>query len=207
MHSPNGRLWSQAVSKMFSMIKIGLFLRRFSVVDFSAVGFLDLLKTLKTQLQKSLFLRISLIFTDKAMHFYGLISKLMVYLSRKKAKNYFTTRDLFISAMSHVKLIKDCCVLIRLSPDKNWRAKEGWKGKKGKTALNLPSLPFQWSLALRHQSLAFRARLFSKPCKKRSACMRRRLDRGDTRLYLPLNIKSMERLFNTVFRTFSQKNK
>ena len=124
---------------MFSMIKIGLFLRRFSVVDFSAVGFLDLLKTFKTQLQKSLFLRISLIFTDKAMHFYGLISKLMVYLSRKKAKNYFTTQDLFISAMSHVKLIKDCCVLRRLSPDKNWRAKEGWKGKTGKTALNLSS--------------------------------------------------------------------
>ena len=74
---------------MLSMTRIGRFLRGFSVVDFSAVGFLDLLKTLKTQLQKSLFLRISLIFTDKAMHFYGLISKLMVYLSRKKSEKLF----------------------------------------------------------------------------------------------------------------------
>ena len=82
---------------MFSMIKIGLFLGRFSVVDFSAVGFLDLLKTLKTQLQKSLFLRISLIFTDKAMHFYGLISKLMVYLSRKKAK-IILLREIYLLA-------------------------------------------------------------------------------------------------------------
>ena len=41
--------------KMFSLTKIGHFLRRFSEVDFSAVGFLDLLKTLKTQHQKSLF--------------------------------------------------------------------------------------------------------------------------------------------------------
>ena len=31
------------------MTRIGRFLRGFSVVDFSAVGFLDLLKTLKTQ--------------------------------------------------------------------------------------------------------------------------------------------------------------
>ena len=38
------------------MTKIGRFLRGFSVVDFSAVGFLDLSKTLKTQRQKSLFL-------------------------------------------------------------------------------------------------------------------------------------------------------
>ena len=71
------------------MIKIGLFLRGFSVVDFSAVGFVDLLKTLNTQCQKSLFLCISLIFTDKAMHFYGLISNLMVYLSRKKSEKLF----------------------------------------------------------------------------------------------------------------------
>ena len=44
------------LQKMFSMTKIGRFLRGFSVVDFSVVGFLDLLKTLKTQRQKSLFL-------------------------------------------------------------------------------------------------------------------------------------------------------
>ena len=35
------------------MAKMGRFLRGFSVVDFLAVGFLDLLKTLKTQRQKS----------------------------------------------------------------------------------------------------------------------------------------------------------
>ena len=54
------------------------------------------------------------------MHFYGLISKLVVLLIREemhrsnicsaalrqKAKN-FTTRGLFISAMSHVKLIAE----------------------------------------------------------------------------------------------------
>ena len=44
------------LQKMFSMTKIGRFLRGFSVVDFSVVGFRDLLKTLKTQRQKSLFL-------------------------------------------------------------------------------------------------------------------------------------------------------
>ena len=38
------------------MTKIGRFLRRFSLVDFSAVGFLGLLKTFKTQRQKVMFL-------------------------------------------------------------------------------------------------------------------------------------------------------
>ena len=46
-------------------------------------------------------------------------------------------------------------------------AKEGGKKKNG---LRLPSLAFSWSLALCHQSLAFRARLLNaKPCKKRGA--------------------------------------
>ena len=44
------------LQKIISMTKIGRFLRGFSVVDFSAVGFLNLLKTLTTQRQKSLFL-------------------------------------------------------------------------------------------------------------------------------------------------------
>ena len=52
------------------MTKIGRFLREFSLADFSAVGFLGLLKTFKT----------FKIFTRKAMHFYGLISKLVVLL-------------------------------------------------------------------------------------------------------------------------------
>ena len=38
------------------MKKIGRFLRGFSLVDFSAVGFLGLLKTCKTQRQKVMFL-------------------------------------------------------------------------------------------------------------------------------------------------------
>ena len=38
------------------MTKIGRFLRGFSLVDFSAVGFLGLLKTFKTQRQKVMFL-------------------------------------------------------------------------------------------------------------------------------------------------------
>ena len=59
-----------------------------------------------------------------------------------------------------------CLVPRRLSLDENWLAKEGEKEKTGKTALKLLSLPFPWSLARRHQSLAFRARLFAKPCEK-----------------------------------------
>ena len=38
------------------MTKIGRFLRGFSLVDFSAVGFLGLLRTFKTQRQKVMFL-------------------------------------------------------------------------------------------------------------------------------------------------------
>ena len=38
------------------MTKIGRFLRGFSLVDFSAVGFLGVLKTFKTQRQKVMFL-------------------------------------------------------------------------------------------------------------------------------------------------------
>ena len=42
--------------KILSVTKIGRFVRGFSVVDDSAVGFLDLVKTLKTQRQKQLLL-------------------------------------------------------------------------------------------------------------------------------------------------------
>ena len=38
---------------MFSITKIGRFLRRFSVVDFSAVDFLDFLKTVKIHTKNS----------------------------------------------------------------------------------------------------------------------------------------------------------
>ena len=55
--------------------------------------------------------------------------------------------------------------LCDLSPAENLRAKEGGKEKTGETSLRLASFPFPWSLALRYQSLAFRARL----CAKREA--------------------------------------
>ena len=51
--------------------------------------------------------------------------------------------------------------LCDLSPAENLRAKEGGKEKTGETSLRLvrlASFPFPWSLALRYQSLAFRAR-------------------------------------------------
>ena len=59
------------------------FLRGFSLLDFSAVGFLGLLKTFKTQRQKVMFLYKS-DFHCKAMHFYGLISELVVLLIREE---------------------------------------------------------------------------------------------------------------------------
>ena len=55
-----------------------------SVVEFSAVVFLDLIKTLKTQHQKSLGSCIRLIFIGKAMHFYVLISQLMALLIKEE---------------------------------------------------------------------------------------------------------------------------
>ena len=49
---------------------------------------------------------------------------------------------------------------LSLSLDENVRAKEGGKETAGETALRLPSVPFPWSLAVHHQSLGFRARLY-----------------------------------------------
>ena len=53
-----------------------------------------------------------------------------------------------------------CLVPRRLSLDENVRAKEGGKETTGETALRPPSVPFPWSLAVHHQSFAFRARLY-----------------------------------------------
>ena len=64
------------------MTKIKRFLGGFSVVDFSAVRFLDSRLNATTQ-PKNHCSCISLIFTGKAMHFCGLISKLMVLLRKK----------------------------------------------------------------------------------------------------------------------------
>ena len=55
--------------------------------------------------------------------------------------------------------------LCDLSVAENLRAKEGAKEKTGETSLRLASFLFPWSLALRYQSLAFRAR----HCAKREA--------------------------------------
>ena len=66
---------------MFSMTKIGRFLRGFSVVDFLAVVFLEILETLKTQSQKSLFLyKFDFHWQSNAF----LISKLMVLLIKEE---------------------------------------------------------------------------------------------------------------------------
>ena len=99
------------------MTKIGSFLRGFSVVDSSAVGFLDLLKTLKTQRQKSLFLYKS-DFHWQSNAFLCVIYKLMVFLIKEKmhrsnvqllkeTEKKITTRGLFISTLSPVKLIAE----------------------------------------------------------------------------------------------------
>ena len=63
---------------------MGRFLRRFSVVEFSTAGVLDFLKTLKRLNAKNHCSCINLIFTAKEMHFYGLISKLMVLLIKEE---------------------------------------------------------------------------------------------------------------------------
>ena len=106
------------------MTKIGRFLRGFSLVDFSAVGFLGLLKTFKTQRQKVTFLYKShfhlqsnafLWFDFQTCGFTyqgGNASQQCSAALRQKAKKKFTTRGLFISAMSHVKLIAETRVYI-----------------------------------------------------------------------------------------------
>ena len=48
---------------------------------------------------------------------------------------------------------------LSLSVGKNLHAKEDGKDKKGETALRVSSSSFPWTIALRYQSLAFRARL------------------------------------------------
>ena len=103
------------------MTKIGRFLRGFSLVDFSAVGFLGLLKT---QRQKVIFLYKSdfhwqsnafLWFDFQTRGFTqqgGNASQQCSAALRQKAKQKITTRGLFISAMSHVKLIRETRVYI-----------------------------------------------------------------------------------------------
>ena len=93
--------------KMLSMTKIWRFPRAFSVVDFSAVDFLDLLKT---QRQKSLFLHKSdFHWRSNAFLWFFLSRKKCIgvmFSSLRKAKK-ITTRGLFVSTLSHVKLIAE----------------------------------------------------------------------------------------------------
>ena len=72
---------------------------------------------------------------------------------------------LVLSGGMVIMLLRTQKSLCDLSLEENLRAKEGGKEKTGETSLRLASFSFPWSLALRHQSLAFRARL----CAKREA--------------------------------------
>ena len=58
------------------------------------------------------------------------------------------------------RMVDTCLVPRRLSLDENVRAKEGGKETTGETSFRRPSVHFPWSLAVHHQSLAFRARLY-----------------------------------------------
>ena len=58
------------------------------------------------------------------------------------------------------RMVDTCLAPRRLSLDENVRAKEGGKETTGETSFRRPSLPFPWSLAVHHQSLVFRARLY-----------------------------------------------
>ena len=100
------------------MTKIGRFIRGFSVVDFSAVGFLFL----KTQRQKSLFLYKSdfhwksnaFLWFDFQTHGFTSSKKRVVAMFsrfKKSDKSIYYSR-LFISAMSHVKLTAETRVYL-----------------------------------------------------------------------------------------------
>ena len=100
------------------MTKIGRFIREFSVVDFSAVGFLFL----KTQRQKSLFLYKSdfhwksnaFLWFDFQTHGFTSRKKRVVAMFscfKKSDKSIYYSR-LFISAMSHVKLTAETRVYL-----------------------------------------------------------------------------------------------
>ena len=101
------------------MTKIRRFLRGFSPVDFSAVGFLGLLKTFKTQRQKEVWFLLAKQCISMAWFpntwFYISGRKCIVAMFsclKTKSEKEFTTRGLFISTMSHVKLIAKTSVYI-----------------------------------------------------------------------------------------------
>ena len=101
------------------MTKIRRFLRGFLLVDFSAVGFLGLLKTFKTQRQKEVWFPLAKQCISMAWFpntwFYISGRKCIVAIFswfQTKSEKKFTPRGLFISAMSHVKLIAKTSVYI-----------------------------------------------------------------------------------------------
>ena len=61
---------------------------------------------------------------------------------------------LFLTLICQYPVISASYPHVSLSLDENVRAKDGGKETTGETALRLPSVPFPWSLAVHHQSLA-----------------------------------------------------
>ena len=105
--------------KMFSMTKVGGFLRRFSVVDFSAVDFLDFLKAvrLNTKNYCSWFFskqRISLAWFPTHGFTYQRGNMISCF---KKSEKWFYTQGLFISAL--FKLIAEARVNIYATNTRN----------------------------------------------------------------------------------------
>ena len=97
---------------MLSMTKSERFLRGFSVVDSSAVGFLDLLKTLKTQRQQSLFLyKTDFHWQNNALLW--VISKLMVFLIKEEMhrRMFSSLRKAKKKILREVSLLARCLML------------------------------------------------------------------------------------------------
>ena len=104
------------------MTKIGRFIRGFSVVDFSAIGFVELLKTLKTQRPKSLFLfksdfhwqSIAFLWFDFQTHgftYQGRNASQQCSAALRKAK-IFLQREVYLFARCLIKLIAETRVYI-----------------------------------------------------------------------------------------------
>ena len=104
------------------MTKIGRFLRGFSVVDFSAIGFVEILKILKTQRPKSLFLFKSdfhwqsnaFLWFDFQIHgftYQGRNASQQCSAALRKAK-IFLQREVYLFARCLIKLIAETHVYI-----------------------------------------------------------------------------------------------
>ena len=100
-----------------------------------------------------------LCFKPKYVHFTYIHTLVYVaFPSCVRLENQFVVfSSVFLITRSTRTFRCHCLVPRRLSFDV--RAKEGGKETTGEMALHPPSVPFPWSLAVHHQSLAFRARL------------------------------------------------